>query len=113
MINRAVWNALNEWIKLHPQRHIDQAPLFLSKKGGALKVSTLSSMVKLWCKSVGLIGSFGCHTLRKTFGYQHRIRFGTDLPTLQSMYNHSNHRQTLYYLCVHANEAREAYMKEV
>lgn len=113
VINRAVCKALQDWIKIHPRGDEDDAPLFLSRKGGALKVATLNNMIKEWCKAVGLKGNYGCHTLRKTFGYQHRVRFGTDLPTLQTMYGHAHQRQTLDYLCVQPDEVREAYMKEI
>jgi integrase len=114
VINRAVCHALNGWIEIHPQRENDEAPLFLSRKGGqSLRVATLSGMVKSWCNAVGLTGSFGCHTLRKTFGYQHRVRFKTDLPTLQTIYGHAHQRQTLDYLCVQPDEVRDAYMKEI
>ena len=114
VINHAVWNALNGWLEIHPQSENGQAPLFISRKGGQpLRVATLSGMVKSWCNAVGLTGSFGCHTLRKTFGYQHRVRFKTDLPTLQTIYGHSHQRQTLEYLCVQPDEVRDAYMKEI
>lgn len=113
VINGAVRKALQDWLKIHPRKDEDDAPLFLSRKGGAIQVATLSGMVKAWCKAVGLKGSYGCHSLRKTFGYQHRTRFGTDLPTLQTMFGHSHQRQTLDYLCVQPDEVREAYMKEI
>ena len=114
VINQTVWHALNDWIEIHPKSENGQAPLFLSRKGGKpLTVPTLSGMVKSWCIAVGLTGSFGCHTLRKTFGYQHRVRFKTDLPTLQTIYGHSHQRQTLDYLCVQPDEVRDAYMKEI
>ena len=113
VLNKAVWKALQDWLKIHPRAGEDDAPLFLSRKGGALKVATLNNMVKAWCFAVGLKGSFGCHTLRKTFGYQHRVRFGTDLPTLQTIYGHSHQRQTLDYLCVQTDEIIAAYMKEI
>jgi site-specific recombinase XerC len=113
VINRAVWHALNGWLEIHPQLENGQAPLYLSRKGGALRVATLSGMVKSWCNAVGLTGSYGCHTLRKTFGYQHRVMFKTDLPTLQTIYGHSHQRQTLDYLCVQPDEVRDAYMKEI
>ena len=113
VINNAVWNALKDWLEVHPQRESGEAPLFLSRKGRQpLRVATLSGMVKSWCNAVGQTGSFGCHTLRKTFGYQHRVRFKTDLPTLQTIYGHAHQRQTLDYLCVQPDEVRDAYMKE-
>ena len=113
VINRAVWQALQDWLGIHPRVEEDQAPLFLSRKGGALQVATINNMLKSWCNTVGLKGSFGCHTLRKTFGYQHRVQHKTDLPTLQVMYGHAHQRQTLDYLCVQADEVRDAYMKEI
>jgi integrase len=113
VLNRAVWQTLQDWLAIHPRGDEDEAPLFLSRKGGAIQVATLSGMVKAWCKTVGLKGSYGCHTLRKTFGYQHRTRFGTDLPTLQTIYGHAHQRQTLDYLCVQTDEIIAAYMKEI
>jgi integrase len=60
----------------------DGAPLFQSRKGNkALTVSTLNNMVKAWCEGINLKGNYGSHTLRKTFGYHHRVTHGTDLPT--------------------------------
>ena len=113
VINRAVGQALQDWLRVHPRGRDPFSPLFLSRKGGALKVPTLNNLVKGWCEAVGLAGDFGCHTLRKTFGYQHRVRFGTDLPTLQTLYNHANQKQTLTYLCIQPDEIRSAYMREI
>jgi integrase len=112
-INRAVANALVIWLVVHPYRDDDHSPLFLSRKGGAIKVATLNGMVKRWCAAVGIEGRFGCHSLRKTFGYQHRVRYGTDLPTLQTMYGHAHQRQTLAYLCIQPDEIKAAYMQEI
>ena len=112
-INGAVANALVVWLTVHPYRDDDHAALFLSRKGGAIKVATLNGMVKRWCAAVGLEGRYGCHSLRKTFGYQHRVAHGTDLPTLQIMYGHAHQRQTLAYLCIQPEEIKAAYMREI
>ena len=112
-INAAVVAALAAWLAIHPRKDDETAPLFLSRKGGAIKVASLNGMIKGWCAAVGIEGRFGCHTLRKTFGYQHRVTFGTDLPTIQTMYGHAHQKQTLHYLCIQADEIKAAYMKEI
>ena len=66
VINRAVWQALQDWLAIHPHVDEDDAPLFLSRKGGALRVATLNNLIKSWCAAVGLKGEFGCHTPSKT-----------------------------------------------
>lgn len=66
IINRSVHKALQDWLKIHPRAEDSDAPLFLSRKGGALKVATLNNMVKQWCKAASLTGSYRCHSLRKT-----------------------------------------------
>ena len=43
-------------------------------------------------------GSFGLHSLRKTFGYQY-IKNGGQWITLCKMYNHSNPTVTMRYVC--------------
>ncbi len=43
-------------------------------------------------------GSFGLHSLRKTFGYQY-IKSGGSWITLCKMYNHSNPTVTMRYVC--------------
>ena len=92
--------------------------LFQSRKGRKpLCVSYLNGLVKAWCREVNLSGNFGCHTLRKTFGYVHHTVFNTDIPTLTQMFNHSSQEQTLTYLGIQLNEikgsVKEAYMVEI
>lgn len=89
-------------------------PLFQSrKKNAALQPSYINYLVKEWCKAIKLPGNYGSHTLRKTFGYIHRTRFNTDIPTLMIMFNHSSQKQTLDYLGVQPTEIKNAYMREI
>jgi len=113
-INRLVYNALQALLVTMPDAQ-DGDPLFQSRKGrGALTVSTLNNMVKAWCaEDLKLKGNYGSHTLRKTFGYQHRVLHGTDIPTLMEMFNHSTQKQTLTYLCIQPEEIKNAYLKEI
>jgi len=112
-LNRTVWGTLQVWLVLNQDQPQESAIFWSRKTGQALTVPAVNNKIKSWCKAVGLKGRFGCHSLRKTFGYQHRTRFGTDLPTLMVMYNHSSQRQTLDYLGIMEEDVAAAYLHEI
>lgn len=113
-LNRKVCDTLQRWLAVHPWVGHEDAPLFPNlRTGQALQVSTISRMVKQWCRRAGLEGHYSAHTMRKTFGFIHRTVHGTDIPTLMTMFNHSSQRQTLDYLCIDDEEIRDAYLKEI
>ena len=110
-LNRTVISTIAGLIEQLPD---EPGPLFQSRKGrGNLVTASINYMVKDWCKTIGLKGNFGSHTLRKTFGYIHRTQFGTDIPTLMTMFNHSSQKQTLDYLGIQPTEIKKAYMREI
>ena len=113
-VNKTVVDALDRWLEVHPLPTDTDAPLFLSSRGdAALTVSSVSNMVKAWCRDVGLRGNYGSHTLRKTWGY-HQLRIkNAPIPLLMEAYGHSTQRQTLDYLCIEADEIRELYALEL
>lgn len=112
-INKTVHEVIRKLLTTMPDVK-DEEPIFQSRKGGkALGVPYLNSLVKQWCREINLTGNYGSHTLRKTFGYMHRVVNKTDLPTLMTMFNHSSQKQTLDYLCIQASEIRDAYMFEL
>lgn len=112
-INNAVVTAVQALLATMPNATNDQ-PLFQSRKGGAaLTPIYINKLVKGWCSSINLVGNYGSHTLRKTFGYHHRVTFGTDLPSLMTMFNHATQRQTLQYLGIQPEEIKSAYMREL
>lgn len=116
-INKAVFEAIGHLLE-GDKSAADSDYLFRSRKkqtasGGMLTVSYLNSLVKSWCREINLRGNYGAHTLRKTFGYIHRTVFGTDIPTLMEMFNHSSQRQTLAYLGIQPREIKDAYLKEI
>jgi integrase len=88
----------------------DAEPLFVGQRG-RMTVPTLSRMVSQWCEAINLKGNYGSHSMRKTFGYHQRTRLNTSVAELMVMFNHSNQRQTLDYLCIQPDEIREAYLK--
>lgn len=88
----------------------DEDHLFKGQRG-VLTVQSVNRLVKGWCKELNLKGNYGSHTLRKTFGYHQRVQLNTSIPELMVMFNHSTQRQTLDYLCIQAEEIKDAYMK--
>lgn len=106
VLNRKVVLALERWLGEHPDAR-PEAPLFPSRgRVTPLTVSSLNNLVKAWCRQVGMRGNYGSHSLRKTFGYMHRVVHGTDIPTLMVMFNHSSQRQTLAYLGIEEADVR-------
>lgn len=110
-LNKAVVDSLQTLLRATTPRPSD--PLFMSQRGGALTVPSVSRLVKGWCKSINLKGSYASHTLRKTWGYHQRVTFGTGLPELMVCFNHSTQRQTLDYLCIQPSEIRDVYLNEL
>jgi len=112
-LNNAAHDAIKTLLATLPDPQ-DDAPLFQSRKGGkALTVSTLNHMVKEWCEWCHLPGNYGSHSLRKTFGYHHRVNFKTDLPTLMKVFGHSTQAQTLHYLGIQDDDVKEAFMRDL
>jgi len=98
LVNKAVYPVL----KIYEKEVIpsDDDYVFRSRKGGnaPLSVSTVNNMVKEWCKQVNLTGNYGAHTLRKTFGYMQRTKYGADIELLAKRFNHSSPRVTMRYV---------------
>jgi len=112
-LNKTVVKAIQGWLAVHPDpRKI--APLFISRRTKkALSVSTLSTMVKLWCTTIGLAGNYGSHSMRKTWGYHQRVRGKQPIPLLMVAFGHSRQAQTLDYLCIQDDEIRNLYAMEL
>lgn len=64
-------------------------------------------MIANWCREAGLNGRFGGHTLRKTWGYQARLKAVT-LEIIQHRLNHSSLAITQRYLGISDEEVAEA-----
>ena len=111
-LNQQVKDVVSNLLESQPYEPNDY--LFKSrKKGGPLTSTSLSRMVKGWCSQINLKGNYASHSLRKTWGYQQRVQFGTGIPVLMECFNHSTQKQTLAYLCIQAEEIRSVYMNEL
>lgn len=112
-LNRACIDAIQNL--LQSIKYEDDDFLFLSnrKDKNSLTVSSLSTLVKKWCKDVNLKGNYASHTLRKTWGYHQRVTFGVGIPELMVCFNHTSQKQTLDYLCVQPEEIKSIYQNEL
>ena len=113
MVNKTTYKILKEYLeKLNPN---DDDYLFKSRKGDnkPLKVSSTNLLVKSWCKSINLKGNYGTHSLRKTFGYLQRAKFGVGIEILMKRFNHSSQYVTQRYLGIDDKEVNGILMNEI
>lgn len=90
----------------------DDVPLMQGQRG-KLTLPTINRLVKEWCAAVNLSGNYGSHTLRKTFGYHQRVRYGVDLTELKRIFCHATRRQTQRYLCLTEENKSSLYANEI
>lgn len=112
VINKTVYKALKNYLeKVQPN---DQDYLFPSRKGNShLQSQAVSKLVKKWTKAINLKGNFGCHSLRKTFGFIQRTQFGVGFEILCKRYNHSSPSITMHYLGIQDKEVHGILMNEI
>lgn len=109
-LNRACIEAVGRLLDAQPKEDPD---LLFTGQRGPLTVPSLNRLVKGWCSAINLKSNYGSHSLRKTFGYHQRVRFGVGLPELMVAFNHSTQKQTLDYLCIQPEEVRSIYANEI
>jgi integrase len=113
IINKEIKNALEG--HLMTSKLNDTSYLFKSRKGRNSPLTTVAvtKMVKRWCAAVNLKGNYGAHTLRKTWTYQQRKKFGVSWEVLSKRLNHSNPSITRRYLGIQEEEVEEILMHEI
>jgi integrase len=109
-LNPTAVSAIQQWLEVGQLQ--DEDYLFQGQRG-CLTVTTVSSMVKTWCRDVGLKGNYGSHSLRKTWGYWQRMERGTAIPLLMEAFGHATQQQTLAYLGIQSNEIAAIYELEL
>ena len=60
-----------------------------------------------------LEGNYGAHTLRKTWGYMQRTRYGVGFEIICKRYNHSSPAVTMRYLGIEDKEVHNTLMNEI
>lgn len=84
-------------------------PLFIGKQHCRLDKSAVYRTILKTTKKLGIEGSFGTHTMRKTFGYHHYKQF-KDIALLQKIFNHSSPTITLRYIGLEQEEIDKSYI---
>lgn len=88
----------------------DDDYVFRSRQGGNKPISRVQAyrILNAAAKRVG-IGSIGCHSLRKTFGYQLHSK-GVDITRIMAIFGHSSPEITLAYIGITDEEISDAYL---
>ena len=114
VINKVVFKALKNYLEeLNPD---DEDFLFASRKGKRpLTVQSVNALIKKLTKEINLNNqkNYGAHTLRKTFGYIQRTKYGVSWEILAERFNHSTPAVTRRYLGITKDEVNEILLNEI
>ena len=110
-LNTSAVEAIQHYLGSSLGQTLEDCDCLFKSQRGVLTVQSINRLVKSWCRTINLPGNYGSHSLRKTFGYHQRVQLNTSIPELMVMFNHSSQRQTLDYLCIQAEEIKDAYMR--
>ncbi len=114
IINKLVRKALDNYFAEGKTKN-DGDFLFLSRKGvnSPLTVQSVIAKMKKWTSAINLKGNYGSHSLRKTWGYQQRMKFGVGFDIIAKGYNHSDPKTTMRYLGIEDKEVHDILMNEI
>jgi integrase len=85
--------------------------LFKSRQGGHLNKSYVNQLIKGWTQDIQ--GNYGTHSLRKTFGYIQRVKYGIGFEILCKRFSHSNPSITMRYLGIQDREVNNILLNEI
>ncbi len=112
VINASIREALEKYRTAYPTALTDPAHfIFFSSKRSGPEYTRVLTRIQAWrlvnamCESVGLVGNYGTHTLRKTWGY-HARQSGVPLELIMAKLNHANITMTKRYLGITDDELR-------
>ncbi len=113
ILNKEIAAAFQEFLqKMQPEPdHF----IFKSRKGinAPLTTHRVTKMVKFWCSEINLNGNFGAHTLRKTWCYVQRTKYGVSWEVLSKRLNHSSPSITRRYLGVKEEEVEKVLLNAI
>ena len=84
-----------------------------SGQRGRMTTATFGRLVKMWCKEIGLKGSFCAHTTRKAWIRLQVDHFKTSLPVIMTAVGHKSESQTLHYCGKLGDEVLKAYSNSI
>ncbi|MCP3876533.1 MAG: tyrosine-type recombinase/integrase, partial [Desulfobacteraceae bacterium] len=111
VINKSVRKALDNYFAQGETKN-DEGFLFKSRQGdnSPLTIQSVIFKMKQWTSAINLKGNYGSHTLRKTWGYQQRTKFGVGFDLIAKRYNHSDPKTTMAYLGIEDKEVHDILM---
>jgi len=115
MINKSVHDALILYFNSTSLKDDDY--LFKSRNKGINGASkpitreTVAKMVKEWTE--GIKGNYSTHSLRKTWAWSMRMRFGVSFEVICRRLQHSSPRITMAYLGISDTEVENVLLNEV
>jgi integrase len=100
VLHRGAHEALQRHLSnLAPPPEPGNMYLFASQPGWTpITTQRMDELVREWTRTVHLRGSYGAHTLRKTFGYVQRVFYGVGFDVLARRFNHDSPLVTARYL---------------
>jgi len=104
-LNKPVQEALSLFFSRDPATN-PEAPLFSSHRSPkSIDRTQVWRLINSWCEAVGLAqGSYGAHSLRKTWGYMARKYYGIPIELIQAKYGHSSPAVTRRYIGITDDE---------
>ena len=101
--------AVNALRLLYPNRR--GAFLFASNRKEDKAISRVQAwrIIRAAADAIQLIGRYGCHSLRKSFGY-HAWKAGVQPVMLMDIYNHSSFEITRRYLGIQQDDRDKVYL---
>jgi integrase len=78
-----------------------------------IREQAVNNLIKSWTRAINLKGNYGAHTLRKTWGYMQRTKYGVGFEIICKRFNHSSPAVTMRYLGIEDKEVHSTLMNEI
>ncbi len=104
-LNEQTKKALNFYFDKVPATDPDRYLFKSFRSDKPISRVRLWTLINSWCDVVGLTRApHGCHTLRKTWGYQARKKYGVPIELIQAKYGHRSPAVTKRYIGITEDE---------
>ena len=113
LINKTTARVLGQYLEHYCPDPDDFVFRSQKDKTRPITVSYANQLIKSWCRIINLRGNYGTHTLRKTFGYIQRVKYGVGFEVLCKRFNHSSPAVTMRYLGIDDKEVNGVLMNEI
>ena len=113
LINKTTARVVKQYLEYYHPDPDDFVFRSQKDKTHPITVSYANQLIKSWTQQINLQGNYGTHTLRKTFGYIQRVKYGVGFELLCKRFNHSSPAVTMRYLGIEDKEVNGILMNEI